>query len=214
MAAVPVDPALRVAVWQRFEEERPKAGPATVDWTAAMAEETGTSTHTIRKIIAEGASAFLTAFSVRAQTYAQQVAEMLGANLVAAFDMLRESLHATKKKVLLDKSGRPKLLNDISIEMGGPGYVPENMIYIEMPDWHARLSAIRTIVEVFGGRAPTQVEISSKSVVFNLSAKDAMAELQRLSTELPRLQQAYAAFAETDSHALGPGEGSTGTVIN
>lgn len=209
-----VDPALRMAVWQRFEEQRPKAGPETVMWVEAMAEETGTSTQMVRKIIAEGASSFLLAFSARAQTHAQQVAEMLGSNLVAAFDMLREALQATKKKVLLDKSGRPRLLNDISVAMGGPGFVPDNMIYIELPDWHARLSAIRTIVEVFGARAPQQIEVNSKSVVLNLSAKDAMAELQRLHAELPRLQQAYAAFAEADSGAIGPGEGATGAVIN
>jgi hypothetical protein len=165
----------------------------------------------VRRIVTEGAAVMLETINARAQTLAQQIADRMGANLVAAFEVLRQAYTATKRKVLLDKSGRPKLG---APSEDGPGYTPENMIYIDVPDWHARLSAVRTTVEIFGARAPQQIEVSSQSVVVNLSAKDALAELQRIRVDLPRLEEHFAAIAEADPDLAGSREAIEGTIIN
>src|SRR5580765_6051095 len=102
-----IDPIARKRVWERFERDQPAPGPALSDWCIALAEESGLAASQVRRIVTEGAAVMLEVINARAQTLAQQIAERMGANLVAAFEVLRQAYTATKRKVLLDKSGRP-----------------------------------------------------------------------------------------------------------
>jgi hypothetical protein len=209
--ATMLDPITRKLIWERFERDHPNPGPALADWCSQFAEESGVPEAAIRRVVTEGSAVILHAINNKAFTIAQELAERMGASLAASFEVLREAYHATKRKVLLDKAGRPKLVDPSET---GPGFTPENMIYIDVPDWHARLSAVRTTIEIFGARAPQQFEVTSRSVNLTLSTKDAMVELQRLSNEIPKLQRAYAAIAEGDPDASGSGTEITGSVIN
>ena len=198
-----IDPILSAAIWQRYEQEQPKAGREFSAWVQRIAEESATSTSTVRRVVGEGAGAMLNAINDRFQTYAQQIAEFMGAGLVVALETLREGLTATKKRVALDKRGRPLLANEAA---DGPGFVPENFIWIEQPDWPSRLSAARSLLEVAGAKAPQQVEVkqNSLSVSVNLTPNDAMAELARLGEAIPRLQAAVAACGEGNPGAPRP----------
>lgn len=203
-----VDPVLSAAIWERYEADRPQPGRAYSAWVARIAEESATQPALVRRVVAEGAGAMLNALNDRFQTFAQQISEFMGAGLVVALETLREALVCTKKKVLLDKSGRPKLLDERPEKDGGAGYVPDNMIYIEVPDWPSRLSAARTLIEIQGGRPPQQVEVKSQTVTLNLSHNDAAAELTRLEESIPRLQSALAALSQA-----GQGFGGRGKTI-
>ena len=194
------DPVMDAAIWERYEQDRPRPGRPLSLWVSRLSDESGIPEAQIRRVIARGAGTMLNAISDRIQTYAQDIADLIGADLVTALDTLRESFTATKKKVLLDKSGRPRLIDETE---GGPGYVPENMIYIEVPDWHARLSAVRTAVEIHGARAPQQIEVNQKVVTLDLTPDAALAELERLALALPRLQAAIAAGEQGASGATG-----------
>jgi hypothetical protein len=200
-----IDPVLSAAIWERYEQDRPRPGRDYTAWVARMSEESATSATVIRRIVGEGAGAMLNAIDNRIQTYAQKIAEIMGADLVAALDVLREALSATKKKVLLDKQGRPKLIDVRPEEEGGPGFLPENMIYVETPDWPSRLSAIRTMVEIHGARAPQQFEINQKTVTLDLTPNAALAELARLADAIPRLQSALAASGAGSPRLIGAG---------
>ena len=197
-----LDPVLSAAVWERYERDQPQPGRRLNEWIARLNEETGVSESMIRAIIGQGAGAMLNAINERVQTYAQQIADIIGADLVSGLACLREALSATKKKVLLGHDGRPKLV-DPSPE--GPGMVPENMIYLEVPDWPSRLSAVRTLIEVHGARAPQQIEVEQKITTLDLTPSAALAELARLSAAIPRLQAALAAGREGIPRAIGSG---------
>ena len=196
------DPVLSSAVWERYERDHPAPGREYNVWVARLREETGIPEATIRQVVGEGAGAMLNAINERVQTYAQQIADLIGADLVSGLACLRDALNATKKKVLLDHAGRPKLI-DPSPE--GPGMVPENIIYLEVPDWPSRLSAVRTLIEVHGARAPQQIEVDQKVVTLDLTPSAALAELTRLSESIPRLQAALAAGREGSPRLIGSG---------
>jgi hypothetical protein len=200
------DPTLTAAIWQRYEEDKPAPGRPYSAWVHRIAEESGTPVSVVRRIVAEGAGAMLNAINDRFQTFAQQISDFMGAGLVVALETLRDALTCNKRKVLLDHGGRPKLIDARPEKEGGPGYVPENMIYLEVPDWPSRLSAARTLIEIQGARPPQQVEVKSQSVVLNLSAHDARAELDRLAEALPRLQSALAGLSQAGSRVAGAGK--------
>jgi hypothetical protein len=106
MRSLHIDPVARKLVWERFERDQPAPGPPLTDWCVAVAQESGLAVKLVRRIVNEGASVMLEIINSRAQTLAQQIAERMGANLVAAFEVLREAYQASKKKVLQDKSAR------------------------------------------------------------------------------------------------------------
>lgn len=180
-----IDPALSAAIWQRYSQDQPKQGLEFTAWVARIAEECGSSQNLVRRVVGEGASAMLNAIQDRFQTYAQQIAALMGADLVAAFETLRNGLTATKRRVATDRKGRPWLVND---KPDGPGYVESNFVWIETPDWPCMLSAARSLIEVWGARPPQQVEVNSKVLTLNLNSHDALAELARLAEAIPRLQ--------------------------
>ncbi len=175
-----IDPTLQYAVIERHAQDAPKPGVELEAWSERVAPEYGIPASRVRRIIAEEAAVMLQAVNNRSQTVAQKVADVMGANLTAAFDVLREAYGATKKKILLDQHGRPK-----EDENG-------NYIWLEVPDWQSRLAAVRSTIEVFGARPPQQIEVSSHSINLNISPSDALAELARLTTDIPKLQAAYA----------------------
>lgn len=196
-----IDPKLSAAIWQRYDEERPKQGPEFTAWVHRISEECGSSEALVRRVVGEGASAMLNAINDRFQTYAQQIASLMGADLVAALETLRDGLTCTKRRVATNRAGKPYLLDD---SKEGPGLTPENMLWIETPDWPSRLSAARSLIEVAGGRAPQQVEVNQKIVSLNLSSHDALAELARLSEAIPRLQSAIAGSGAGDPRPARP----------
>ena len=208
-----LDPVTRRLIWERFERDKPNPGPAFSDWAASFSEESGVPERDIRRVAAEGSAVILTAINAKAITLAQDIAERMGANLSSAFAVLREAYTATKKKVLMDKSGRPKL---IAPELG---FVPTNMIYIEVEDWQARLAAVRTTIEIFGARAPQEIEVRGQvkgqftNINIDIPLDQAMAELKRLPGEIDRLYRAYAEFAEADAASGSPGSSGTGKTI-
>ena len=175
-----VDTIARRLIWERFERDQPNPGPAFEDWVTTFSQESGVLERDIRKVATEGSATLLNAINQRAVTLAQSIAERMGATLVSAFQVLQDAYSATKKKVLLDRGGKPKLLDP---ELG---YVPENMIYIEVPDWQSRLAAVRMTIDIFGAHAPTRVEFQgsvrseSVSINFDIPIDQAMAELKRL----------------------------------
>ena len=177
------------AVWQRYETDRPPAGRDLNQWILRLSEESGIAPVEIRRVVARGAGAMMNAISERLQSNAQQIADIIGADLVAALEVLRDCFTATRKKVLLDRSGRPKLVDD---SKDGPGYVPSNMIYIEVEDHNVRLGAARSVLEIYGAHAPQKMEIDQKIVTLDITPNAAFAELERLARELPKLRAAIA----------------------
>lgn len=180
---------IRAAIWQRFEHEKPRPGPELDEWVDNITHEAGVAKKIVLRVITGGMAAAQSAFNDQVATRAQQLADLMGADLITAFEVLRESYGATKKKVLLDKSGRPKLVDESE---GGPGYVPENMIYIEVPDWNVRLSAVRTAVEIYGARAPQVVEINQKTTVLDLTTEDALAQIADVAQRAAALRERLA----------------------
>lgn len=194
-----LDPVARLAIWKEYEESRPKVGAETNAWIERFAGDNGFPVSTVRRVIAEGSFAMLQEINQRSATVAQQIAEMMGANMAAAFEVLREAYHATKKTAVLWR-GELKL-----VDPSKPA-TDDNIVWLEVPDWHARLSAIRTTVEIFGARAPQQFEVNSKSLVVTLTDKEALAILEQASVEFPRLLETYRQLA-------GPGEAGAGSEI-
>jgi hypothetical protein len=176
------DPMLRAAVWQRWEEEKPGPGAGYADWVQRMAEESGAKPGTIRRIIAEGSSVYLQQLTRQTQTAAQQTADLIGASLVEALETLRRGLYAKKQRPLLDKSGRPKKIDEEK------GYTPDNLFMVETDDVPTQLTAARTLIEVHGARAPQQIEVAQQIVTVEISAEDALAQLAETSERLARLR--------------------------
>lgn len=237
-----IEPVVRAKVWKQFEQDNPQPGAALNDWITRYSRLTGLAEGTIRRIIAEGSVVVLRAMDQRSVSLAQEIAERMGANLSAAFEVLRESYHATKKKVLLDRHGNPKLIDPAK------GPVPENMVYIEVPDWVARLMAVRQTVEIFGARAPNEVWIKQQTQarivqtttevkrqeqpllppaqpptvnvqmevvnLLHMSTEEVLNELARLPGEIERLSRAYTAVADGHPLALGAGEATESGPLN
>lgn len=145
---LPPAPILHQQIWERYEQERPAQGLDYSHWVERVAGELGTSEYKVRQIISRQTHAFNAALARNIQTKAQQVADLLGADLVAALDTLRDGLTAGSKKPLLDKSGRP-IINEKTGEQE----------WWETPNWDARLSAARSLIEVHGAKAPQQVNV-------------------------------------------------------
>jgi hypothetical protein len=179
------DPILRAAIWERWEAERPRAGHDYAAWVERVAEEAAVPQHVVRNVVSRGAGALLNEINRRTLTHAQEIAELLGADLVSALETFRRGLTATRKRPLLDKAGRPKLLDP-----NGP-LTAENVTFIEVEDWDARLSAAHSLVEVYGARAPQQIEVNSKTVVMDLTTEEALAEIAQVAERAAQLRAAY-----------------------
>lgn len=193
------DPILAAEVWKRYQRDQPKPGHEFNAWAHTFSEESGIPAGTIRFVVSRGSAAMLNAMSERLQTTAQQVADMMGADLVAALDVLRDAMTASNKKLVKDSKSRPVLIDPEG------SHTAENFMYTETPDWQTRLSAVRSLIEIHGARAPQQYEIEQKTITLDLTREAALAELERLADALPKLQAALNASPRRPARALGPG---------
>ena len=208
-----VDPVTRRLIWERFEQDNPQPGPSLSDWMVERSKEWKIPETTVRRVVGEGSSVVLQAVNKHSVTVAQGIAERMGADLVLAFERLKEAMNATKKKYLTDNHGNPKLRNP----QGEP--TAANMISVDQPDWNIRLQAIRLTMEIYGAHAPRpavnmhyevgmKVDQSKTTVVnLNMTPEQVMLELSRLPDEIRNLERAYAAIAE--GTPIPAGEGKT-----
>lgn len=200
------DPVLRAAIWERWEAERPRAGHEYQAWVERVAGEACVPATVVRNIVSRGAGTLLNEINRRTLTHAQEIAELLGADLVSALETFRRGLHATRKRPLLDKAGRPKLKDP-----DGP-LTPSNVTFIEVEDWDARLSAARSLVEVFGARAPQQIEVKSQTVIMDLTTEQALAEIVKLRQAAASLEAQLSADIAANTGGVARINGAAGAI--
>jgi hypothetical protein len=213
---VAIDPVTRKLIWEQFEKDSPSPGPSLNDWVATRSGEWGIAPNAIRRVLAEGSAVILGVVNERALTYAQEIAERMGADLVQAFEVLREGFHATKKRVLTDSHGKPRLIDN---SPGGPGQVSSNMVTFDVPDWGVRLQAVRLTMDLFGayGARPVQqyeMKADVKVVNVEMSFDQMLSELQRLPDEIDKLTRTYHAITTGNPIPLGPGKTIEGSALH
>lgn len=215
-----VDPVTRKLVWEQFEKDSPPPGPGYNDWVHAHAAGWGIPESSIRRIITEGSAVATSVVNKHVATFAQGMAEKIGADLTAAFEVLREGLQAGRKRVLVDKQGNPRLIDNRPPPLG-PGAVLDNMVTVETPDWSTRMAAVRMCMDLFGayGARPAQryemnVEAKVQTVNLNMSADEMRAEIERLRHELPKFVDAYAEITGGTPLLAGAGEAPEGAAFH
>lgn len=164
-------PVVRAKVWAEFEKANPRGGEEYKAWCETTAELLNVSVDQVKRVVASESDALNAQIRRATLTEAQKVANLLGATVTAALEVLGEALEAGKRKPLLDKSGKPQ-------------FDPETgqLIYLEEPDWQARIMAANKLIHVHGAYAPQQYEV--KTDVTHSFAALTEAELEQQFKEL------------------------------
>lgn len=119
-------------------------------WVELMAANLACDESEIRKVVAKTNKAFDVHRRLAAVTVIQREADTVGACVMSALDTLKNSLSATKKQLLVDRDRSPILNQNGQFQ------------FIETPDWAARVRGASIILDVHGGKAPREVNVSGK----------------------------------------------------
>jgi len=154
-------------VIERYNEDAPSGGLAFKEWSKAVAKDLGLPDRDVRAAVAEYTNGYLREVRLQSLTYAQRVAETMGASVMTAMATLDGGMKATKVRF-------------VSVGKGANADVVKK----ESPDWPARITAATRVLDIHGSWAPKQVEVHSRNENFNYSDAELYAKLQDLTKEI------------------------------
>lgn len=167
---------LEAEIVEEYAKRQPKSDAEYEEWVAEVAFRYEIDAKKVKSTIEGQKLLFLAQNRIHALSYAQQVAEVVGANLEKSVRTLLDALDATKKKPVLDKSGIPVL------DLDG------KVLYAETEDWPSRINAATKLIMVHGGFAPAELKIDERKTIVHLSDDEVLKRLDTLNDNLARLR--------------------------
>jgi hypothetical protein len=151
-------------------------GGALIAWAEGLHKELGISVKAIRQVVAEESSALMYTFQRESKSDAQHLAQLLQVTTVQALAAIGDGLQASKRKVILGKSGRPERNKETG-----------EVEILETPDHTTRMAAAHMMLKVMGDYAPEQINVKTEATFRNLTDEQLHVQLTELISTASRI---------------------------